>query len=151
KNSPTKIPRFLNHMKENLGVMNALDYRFSLEENHIGPDILLDVNTKDLVALGIPIGNAARLKREAPIWWASPAAKRPANYNDAPRLLKGWDANPLEMKTRFEKRDENGVGFYTVWGNGVTEGSTTGFTWWYYCTVQNGMLPLPAGFIPILD
>ncbi|KAJ7585571.1 hypothetical protein C8J56DRAFT_1087550 [Mycena floridula] len=153
RNSPSKIPRFLHHMKENLGVTDALDYRVHLEENQIGPDILNDIDTtSDLVKLGIPVRNAARLKHEAPIWWSSPAAKRPADYNDEPpRGLEGWDANPLETRTRFEKRFDDDSGFHTVWGKGVTEGSSTGFTWWYYCTVQSGMLPLPASCVPILD
>ena len=40
-----------------------------------GPDILADVETSELVEIGIPPGDVLQLKRAAPVWWTSTDAK----------------------------------------------------------------------------
>jgi hypothetical protein len=74
--SPSKLPTFLKYAEEHLGVKNAPIYKYALEKNGYGPDILGFVKDVEIVACGISAGDAIRLKRGADKWWNSPEAKR---------------------------------------------------------------------------
>lgn len=75
KYSPSKLPAFLQYAADKLGVKDAMDYEYRLANKGFGPDILPHVNDAEIIACGITVGDAIRLKRGAANWWASPEAK----------------------------------------------------------------------------
>ncbi|KAI0689260.1 hypothetical protein BC835DRAFT_1522117 [Cytidiella melzeri] len=76
--SPNDLPQFLKFMKDTHGVVNAHTYRTSLSAKGYGPDILDQVDIKDLTAfnVGLTPGDAIRFRNAAPVWWNS-RGKRP--------------------------------------------------------------------------
>ncbi|KAI0083666.1 hypothetical protein BDY19DRAFT_998394 [Irpex rosettiformis] len=69
--SPNDTVRFLKYMKDNHGVIAAPQYVEELHSKAYGPDILDQVDVKDLtdVVVGLSSGDAIRLRRAAPAWW----------------------------------------------------------------------------------
>lgn len=128
--TPTKLSRFLKHANDHLGVELATSYEFQMKRHGYGPDILHLVDDAKLVEIGIPDGDAIRLKRGAPVWYGSADAKRKrldsgsgashksrsamfqdcsdsallnaaGNDSEESRRRAGRD---VEMKVRFERR-----------------------------------------------
>ncbi|KAI0690475.1 hypothetical protein BC835DRAFT_1510192 [Cytidiella melzeri] len=96
--SPNDLPRFLKFMKDTHSVVNAHTYRTSLSAKGYGPDILDQVDIKDLTAfdVGLTPGDAIRFRNAAPVWWNS-RGKRPRELFE-----EDVDFNP------FLERDEKG-------------------------------------------
>ncbi|KAI0693751.1 hypothetical protein BC835DRAFT_1520490 [Cytidiella melzeri] len=71
--SPNNLPQFLKFMKDTHGVVNAHTYRTLLSAKGYGPDIIDQVDIKDLTAfdVGLTPGNAIRFHNAAPVWWNS--------------------------------------------------------------------------------
>ncbi|KAF9041154.1 hypothetical protein BDP27DRAFT_1523082 [Rhodocollybia butyracea] len=122
KNSPTKLPRFLQYAEKNLSIGDATSYRFCLEQARFGPDILALVDNKALTDIGIPEGDVIRLKQAAPLC---------------------VDAEPEPKRFRFERRWVDGSGAATMFG--------TAHAWYYYSEEIRALVPVPPGFIAILD
>jgi len=74
--SPSDISRFLKHASTTLRVCNALDFESPLRHKGFGPDILPDIDSSALVALGISEGDVLRLKNGSRKWWNGPNVKR---------------------------------------------------------------------------
>lgn len=70
------IPNFLRYAEEKLGVRAATDHSVALETHHYGPDILAQVPDVKLEEIGIPAGDALRLKKGCTKWYHSGARKR---------------------------------------------------------------------------
>lgn len=64
----TSLNRFLAHCQKDLGILGALDYESPLRRHAYGPDILHKVELETLESLGIPAGNAIRLKDASQPW-----------------------------------------------------------------------------------
>ncbi|KAL1705901.1 hypothetical protein EV121DRAFT_289930 [Schizophyllum commune] len=92
RNTPTKLHRFLEDCVEH-DIPNALTYELRLTENAIGPDILLKVDNKDLVDIGIPKGDIIRLKDHLRKWGpAEASAKRPRAETNPDSWTRGLRA-----------------------------------------------------------
>ncbi|KAG7099773.1 hypothetical protein E1B28_001585 [Marasmius oreades] len=74
-NSPSKLPRFLDYVREKHGVDCPADVEALMKSKKYGPDVLKDIADDKLVALGLAEGDVIRMKRFAPEWWNSPNAK----------------------------------------------------------------------------
>ncbi|KAJ3720017.1 hypothetical protein C8R42DRAFT_643309 [Lentinula raphanica] len=150
RNSPSKLPRFLEHAEKNLGIPYATLHRAVLEKAGYGPDILDLVSDDALTALGLTPGDAIRLKREAPIWWNGPLAKRKLDIADD--TFPGPSKKP---RVQFEKRWKDGSGAARYMG---TLGETNGFDddnddcdWFFFSDATNSFLPVPRGYAAILN
>jgi len=148
--SPSKLTNYLKHAEQNLGVRNAPVYETNLSINGYGPDILHLVETQALTDLGIPAGDAVRLKNGAQAWWSGPEArtlKRKASSIPAP------DSPPDPKKYRFEKRWEDG-GAVSYFGSAIElaemEPEPCDYSWWYYCPLTKRMQQLPDRHVPVL-
>ncbi|KAF8173099.1 hypothetical protein BJ912DRAFT_1065367 [Pholiota molesta] len=155
KNTPTKLTRYLHFAQDHLGVHNAMDYELRLMNEGYGPDILSEVDNKDLVACGLMAGDAIRLKRGAADWWTSSDAKRskPAPAIVAQSSLGTESGEQVRYDVRFEKRFVDG-GSESIFGSGLRKGPNMRwkeFTWWYYNQVTTLVERVPFGFVPILD
>ncbi|KAE9392898.1 hypothetical protein BT96DRAFT_944302 [Gymnopus androsaceus JB14] len=75
KNTPTKLRRFLEHAKKDLGVVDATLFHYRMEDKGYGLDILHEVPDSDLKELGVRPGDVLHLKRGAPLWFNGPDAK----------------------------------------------------------------------------
>jgi hypothetical protein len=60
---------------------------------------------------------------------------------------------PPNKRVAFEKRYIDGGG-YRVYGPKMVEGDLQpddDFEWYYFCRARDTMVPLPFGFVPVLD
>ena len=62
---------------------------------------------------------------------------------------------PPNKRVTFEKRYHGG-GSYRLYGPKITEAEgdlppNTDFDWHYFCKVRNAMVPLPFGYVSVLD
>ncbi|KAF9034956.1 hypothetical protein BDP27DRAFT_1245529, partial [Rhodocollybia butyracea] len=148
KNSPTKLPQFLQYAEKNLSIGDATSYRFRLEQARFGPDILALVDNKALTDIGIPEGDVIRLKQAAPLWW---------NSTDAKRKRVSVDAEPEPKCFRFERRWVDGSGAATMFGTGmrpiedIDDIPNPAHAWYYYSEEIHALVPVPPDFIAILD
>ncbi|KAH9944934.1 hypothetical protein B0H21DRAFT_823084 [Amylocystis lapponica] len=85
--SPSQLSRYLDHAARELGVQNATQYQYALENEHYGPDILPTVLDEDLVHLGIPKGDIIRFKNGSTGWYNSARSKRKHDGLEAPGVL----------------------------------------------------------------
>ena len=152
KNSPTKLPRFLQYAEEKEGIQNSTWFEFALAEKGFGPDVIMmsDIDKTDLMSCGINAGDALRLKRAAQAWWTSPDAKcthrspmpgQPGPYIDS------------RERIRFEKRYTDG-GSVSVFGPGIIPGKNyraTEYAWWFFNMQSKALEKVPDGFVPDID
>ncbi|KAK0227193.1 hypothetical protein EDD85DRAFT_1027263 [Armillaria nabsnona] len=75
-NTPSKLTCFLAHCEKALGVSDALSYEDALRDQGFGPDILHQVEDKELQSIGFRSGDIIRLKQNAQRWWNGPDAKQ---------------------------------------------------------------------------
>ncbi|KAF8147117.1 hypothetical protein B0H34DRAFT_639614, partial [Crassisporium funariophilum] len=74
-NTPTKLAHFLPYVEEKEGIRDARGLEPTFTDNGYGPDIIGDVDKKDLVSCGLTVGDALRIKHAAHVWWTSPNSK----------------------------------------------------------------------------
>lgn len=164
--SPSDIRRFLNYAEERLGVEGASNYAIPLQLKRYGPDILPDVALSDLTAadVGIPPGDALRLKRGSSDWWNHMAKRQreaeKSTGQSGPDATNSWDSPQpakrhhsgsginAEEPVRYEMRwpDGGGQRFYgprMVRGNRSAHEDLV----WYFCEARNDWYPIPPGFV----
>ena len=100
--SPSDIPCFMKYAKEKLGIKDAASYITTLQENRLGPDILGDADLEMLTSsnIGIPYGDALRLRKAAPSWWSNHSKRPRENSDNDPEF------NPLASTTGNEQNTE---------------------------------------------
>ena len=75
--------RFLRYAETELHVKNATAFEWRLAAQHIGPDILPEIEDKILaMEIGIPAGDIVHLKKVSITWWNGPEAKRKRSNTD---------------------------------------------------------------------
>ncbi|KAK0435228.1 uncharacterized protein EV420DRAFT_1317888 [Desarmillaria tabescens] len=153
-NSPTKLRRFLAHAEEKLGVANAKAYEEQFSREGLGPDILDSVDSQDLRQMGLTTSDVIRLKKGAPLWWNGPDAKRKATDDATPSA----GPMPPTKKVCFEKCYLDGSGARTLFGPRLERiddpldlPESPGYVWYYLCEARNEFVPVPEGFIPVID
>jgi hypothetical protein len=161
-NTPSKLERFL-HAAEGNGIPGVVSFHAELSEKGYGPDIMHLVNVSDLVDVGMPPGDAIRLKEFASRWWTD--ERRHASKRQRPRDVETIhntaastsaiplpaEMTPSSKRLRFEKRFNDGGGM-TIYGPGVKSGSCEDedYTWWLYSKDLKMYVPLPMDKVPIL-
>ncbi|KAJ3911313.1 hypothetical protein F5877DRAFT_10621, partial [Lentinula edodes] len=162
KNTPSKLLRFLEYAETNVGVEHATQHLLRLQEEGYGPDILDQVDDKDLKILGIKHGDVLRLKRAAPLWLNGPDAKckvpSAASRASASASLSssGSSVNLFPNWRRFEKRWNDGSGASSAFGQSMRlleddEMPDPTITWWYFSELTKSMLRVPEGYVPVLE
>ncbi|THU76053.1 hypothetical protein K435DRAFT_705765 [Dendrothele bispora CBS 962.96] len=147
-NSPSKLPRFLSHVEKDYGV-DVTNYHQVLEKEKIGPDVLSKISDDSLLALKLPLGDIIRLKEAAAAWITS---------DDAQKRKEPPQANipePARKRVRFEKRWLDGSGAASYFGSSIEPvspgGAAVDYEWWYLNDTFGTMLPINAGYRPVLD
>ncbi|KAJ6487088.1 hypothetical protein C8R47DRAFT_1277319 [Mycena vitilis] len=156
--TPSKLPRFLDHTAEKLGVTNAPTFLSPMRRNGYGPDILHLVEDRELVALGINKGDVIRLKGGAQQWWNGPDANKKRSYLEM-ESGSGNTGNshtwhtpppanqpttPAHLKVAFERRYKQG-GAERFWGPRIVAGEGSKDTF-YRCPVRKEFVPVPLGY-----
>jgi hypothetical protein len=116
-----------------------------------GPDILHLVDDGVLKNVGFTPGDVIRLKQNSQQWWNSADAKRKRTNQSPPPV----QLTPPNKRVTFEKRYNDGGG-YRVYGPRMAEGefspdADANCQWYYFCKARNAMVPLPSGYVPVLD
>jgi hypothetical protein len=148
-NSPSKLPRFLNYTETHLGITNACMHEQALKQMGYGPDILHLIDDSTLKDIGISLGDVIRLKQNSLQWWNGPNVKRKAD-DHAP---SPFDAAPASKRIHFEKQYHEG-GAVSVFRPEMVEGDPdpgADFEWYYFCKAMNKLVPLPRGYILVLN
>ncbi|KAJ7606532.1 hypothetical protein FB45DRAFT_1068431 [Roridomyces roridus] len=132
--TPSKLPRFLEYASRELGVPNARQFEFAMNENGYGPDILHRLEDRDLTDLGMTKGDAMRLKAGAAAWWEGPHAKRKRASSDV-RAGGGFPGSRCHDEGGAERfygpRIVNGYGEANIF---------------YRCPIQNKFVLVPLGY-----
>lgn len=142
--TPTKLPRFLAHAENNLGVKNAVLLQSQMSSKGYGPDILQHIPDDKLRELGISDGDVIRLKCSAADWWNSPDAKRPK----------------VEVEAAAKRNAQRKVRFERVWNDGrktfygpriraadFNEQVSCDYEDYFYCEAAESIMKIPAGFV----
>jgi hypothetical protein len=115
-----------------------------------GPDILHLVEDGVLKDVGFTPGNVIRLKQNLQQWWNSSDAKRKRVSCTPPSV----HSTPPNKRVSFKKRYRGGGG-YRLFGPKMVESDVplpeTDFDWYYFFKARNAMVPLPLGYVPVLD
>lgn len=152
-NTPSKLTRFLTHCEKALGVSDALSYEDALRDQGFGPDILHQVEDKELRSIGFRSRDIICLKQNAQHWWNGPDAKRKRTVTV--EMMESMSAMPPNKKVRFEKRYHEG-GCQTLFGPCMMETddidfNETDFSWFYFCKTTETYLLVPSGYVPIIS
>ncbi|KAJ7733083.1 hypothetical protein B0H14DRAFT_3614993 [Mycena olivaceomarginata] len=121
--TPSKLPRFLDHVANTLGITSAPDFESPMCRNGFGPDILHLVNDQELTEMGMRKGDVIRLKA-----------------GSTPDPL----ATPPSKKVAFERRFTEGGG-ERFWGPRIVAGQGKENIW-YRCPVRKQFVPVPMGY-----
>ncbi len=148
-NTPSKLLRFLEYAESNLGIENATAHEESLWMQGFGPDILHLVDDGVLKNVGFTPGDVIRLKQNSQQWWNSTDAKRKRTSPTPPQ------STPPNKRVSFEKRYHDG-GTYRLYGPKIVEAEedllpNASFDWYYFCKARDTMVPLPVGYMPVID
>ena len=120
------------------------------------------VSVSDLTDIGMPPGDAIRLKEYSSRWWTEErqcVRKCPRdmhtteNPNMSPQALPlAADSTPPSKRLHFEKRFNDGGGM-TVYGPAIRSGSweDEDYMWWLYSKELKMYLPLPINKVPVLE
>lgn len=114
-----------------------------------GPDILHLVEDGVLKDVGFTPGDVIRLKQNSQQWWNSTDAKRKRVSHTPPSA----SSTPPSKRVAFEKRYYGGGG-YRLFGPKMIEGElpqNLDFDWYYFCKARDVMVPLPLGYVPVID
>jgi hypothetical protein len=105
--SPSDIPRFLKYAKDNLGIKDAARYVDGLRDKHLGPDILDQADMQELTGfdIGIPYGDALRLRAAAPSWWKSCTKRAREDYENDPAFNPVPTDSPAAVRIRVQFPD----------------------------------------------
>lgn len=150
RNTPSKLSRFLEYAETHLRVENARLHEEDLRMLGFGPDILHLVDDSVLKDVGFTPGDVIRLKQNSQQWWNSADAKR-KRANQSPPPVQ---STPPNKRVTFEKRYRNNGGGYRVYGPKIVEGEFSpgaDVDWYYFCKARDAMVPLPLGYMPVLD
>ena len=148
-NTPSKLSRFLKYAETNLGVENACLHEEGLQMLGFGPDILHLVEDGVLKDVGFTPGDVICLKQNSQQWWNSTDAK----HKRASHMPSPVQSTPPSKRVTFEKRYHNGGG-YKLYGPKMIEGDLPldmDFDWYYFCKATDAMMPVPLGYVPVLD
>jgi hypothetical protein len=153
-NTPSKLDRFLQSAEKN-GIPGVVLFHLVLSKRGYGPDIMHLIKISDLVDIGMPPGDAIRLKEYAVRWWADErrrVAKRPHEVEITPTLPLPADSTPPSKRLRFEQHFNDG-GAARYYSPDVRSGNCedVDHTWWVYSKELLMFVPLPMGKLPILD
>jgi hypothetical protein len=164
KNTPTKVSRFLSFAEESLNIPSATTFEQAFRQKGIGPDILHCLPDSELQLLGFTLGDTLRLKQAAPNWWkvagnVTKGLKRKQREDDSfgddglgvVSALDGIDG----LEVRVEKRWKDGSGAESgpaklVKGN-MRDDAHEQYEWWFRCDAVNDMIPVPPGYVPVMD
>jgi hypothetical protein len=152
RNTPTKLTRFLEYAETHLSVENAHLHEEGLRILGFGPDILHLVDDGVLKDVGFTPGDVIRLKQNSQQWWNSADAKR-KRARSTSHTPPQAQTTPPNKRVAFEKRYTDGGG-YRLYGPRMVEGDLPpddNFDWYYFCKARETMVPLPFGFVPVLD
>jgi hypothetical protein len=118
-----------------------------------GPDILHLVEDSVLRDVGFMIGNVICLKQSSQQWWNSAVAK----HKQVNPVSLPVQSTPPNKWVTFEKCYHDG-GSYRVYRPKMVEAEDdvlpdpdADFNWYFFCKARNAMVPLPLGFVPVLD
>ena len=130
-------------------------YKSKLQDLGYGPDILHLVKDSALKDIGVPPGDVIRLKTNSLAWWNSPEAIAPKQKrNDETPDEYGITSTPPTKKIMsFEKRFHDG-GAARLYGSSLVSGQlskTANYEWYYFCEPVGDMVPVPKGYVPLLD
>ena len=159
-NTPSKLSCFLKYAENCLGVHDATGYEDSFCAHGYGPDILHLVDDTALHRIGLSEGDIIRLKQNALRWWnlesESNKRKWPEDDLSVPSGSTQPDTaprTPSNLRVRFKKKFYDG-GHARLYGPRITPGklpSGNDFEWSYFCEACGRYVPLPDGYIPVLD
>ena len=159
QNTPSKLSCFLKYAKQCLGVHDATGYEDSFRAHGYGPDILHLVDDTALHRIGVSEGDIIRLKQNVLRWWnlesETNKRKRPNDDANVPGGSVQPDAprTPSNLRVRFEKKYFDGR-HMRLYGPQITLGKlplSNNFDWTYFCEARGQYVPLPDGYIPVLD
>ncbi|KAF8546997.1 hypothetical protein OG21DRAFT_1370570, partial [Imleria badia] len=134
--SPSQLSRFLKHAETDLHVQDATVYEWKLAAQHIGPDILSEIDDKTLLGIGIPTGDIIRLKKGCTVWWNGPDAKRRrSNTDQSSRDKSKSPTRPLQKRVAYKKKYFGGGGCHftgppMIPGDGDND-ATMDYNLWY--------------------
>lgn len=145
KPTPSKLHRFLQHAKDQLGVKNAKMYEAILNIKGYGPDILHLVNDKALIEAGLPHGDAICIKAGSQAWWKSADAKRKRSDTDEDDGASG-SRTPPNKKVWYERVYKDGTGGNTFWGPVLVAGSSwhADYDLHYFCPARREIGSYPS-------
>ena len=149
RNTPSKLSRFLEYAETHLSVENARLHEDGLRMLGFGPDILHLVDDGVLKDVGFTPGDVIRLKQNSQQWWNSADAKRKRSSQTSPPV----QSTPPNKRVAFEKRYRDGGG-HRVYGPKMIEGEFEpgdDVDWHYFCKARDDWVPLPLGYVPVLD
>ncbi len=147
-NTPSKLTWFLEYVETFLCIENACSYEESLWILGFGPDILHLVDDGVLKDVGFTPGDVIHLKQSSQQWWNSANAKCKWTSQISPVQL----TSPNKRVT-FKKQYHNGGG-YRLYGPRIIKGDCSpnaDIDWFYFCKAQETMVPLPFGYVAVLD
>jgi hypothetical protein len=158
RNTPSKLSRFLKYAEQHLGVQNATGYEDNFRAHGYGPDILHLVEDTALQRIGLSEGDIIRLKQNALRWWnlESESNKRKRPDEDTGGSMPPphrTPCTPPNIKVRFEQRFHDG-GSARLYGPRISPGQPPldmDFDWTYFCEARGRYVPLPDGYVPVLD
>ena len=154
-NTPSKLEWFLQAVERN-GVPGVETFHPMLSAKGYGPDIMHLINICDLEKIGMPLGDAIRLKKYAARWWSDECrlvAKCPRDAETANTIRPVAELTHPHKRLCFEKRYNEG-GATRLWGPAIKAGSwddDADYTWWVHSDELNMDVPLPRDRVPILE
>ncbi|KAF5358628.1 hypothetical protein D9758_007742 [Tetrapyrgos nigripes] len=156
RNTPTKLPRFLQYTKEKFGVNQAPSFQYQLATHTYGPDVLEFVDNKDLASLNIPAGEVIRLKKAAAAFMTSDEAKVTKRKTPDDVELDTRPAKEPRVETvALEKRWRDGSGAQRLYGTiKLGDGnciSDADVEWFFRADGMPAFAPVPSGWAVTLE
>lgn len=151
--SPSQLLQFLKYTEKDLGVSDATMYEQKLQVQHIGPDILGDIDDKILLGIGIPTGDIIHLKMGCTVWWNGPDAKRKCSNTDQSQSGQAIASSPPKKKISYKKKYYGG-GSCHFKGPPMEPGNDDpqkDYDLWYYSTEHGVLLSVPKGYVVCED
>lgn len=152
--TPTSLKRFLSHCDTDLGIHDAPGYESPLRRKAYGPDILHKVGLEALESIGIPPGNAIRLRDASRPWFEGPLAKR--SRRDSPPRETQPTPEETQPLVDYEKRwfddagNQSGSNRFTAPimepGDDYYQ-HEEGMKIFYKCTARNDWVEVPRGYL----
>src|SRR6266849_4509195 len=114
-----------------------------------GPDILHLVDNRVLKNVGFTPRDVICLKQNLQQWWNSTDTKCKWTSPMPPQ------STPPNKRVSFKERYHDGR-TYRLYGPKIVEAErdlllNASFDWYYFCKAQDTMVPLPVGYMPVID